>query len=329
VTDHRQRFRLVGGLVASVRDLIILARPVASLCAGLELLVGARLMTKSAGISADSVLLIREGAAIALVTAAVNTVNDIRDILPDAISRPNRPLAAGRLSVATAWAASGAEALTALILSADARFGLPLAVLLLTIGVAYSYALKGIVLFGNFVVASLAATPIVYGAWLGDARPAIPLLAGLAIFLFMFSFEVLKTIRDVTADSSVACRTVATEWGPHAAALIFQVFLVLYAIVATVPMLIAGASVPYLVIMCLGSVIPCLTAGLRLPVDRSPPAVRQMLRIMAISWVPGLLALALISDSLWHLLGMRQATEMIHIRHRNPTWISVPDRESS
>jgi geranylgeranylglycerol-phosphate geranylgeranyltransferase len=303
VLDHWQRLRPLGYFGASVRDLIILARPVASLFAGLELLVGARLMTKPGGISGDTALLIREGVAIALITAAVNTVNDIRDIRPDAISRPNRPLAAGRMSVATAWVASGAEALTALALSADARLGLPLALLLLTIGIAYSYVFKGTVLLGNFMVASLAATPIVYGAWLADARTAIPFLAGLAIFLFMFSYEVLKTIRDVAADGAVACRTVAVQWGPRAAALIFRIVLVAYAFVATVPMLIADASVPYLVVMCLGSVLPCLTAGLRLPVDRSSHAVRQMLRIMAISWVPGLLALALISNSLWHHLG--------------------------
>src|SRR5258708_14905810 len=115
-------------------------------------------MTKLGGISGDSALLIREGVAIALITAAVNTVNDVRDIRPDAISRPNRPLAAGRMSVATAWVASGAEALTALALSADARLGLPLALLLLTIGIAYSYVFKGTVLLGTFIVASLAPT---------------------------------------------------------------------------------------------------------------------------------------------------------------------------
>jgi geranylgeranylglycerol-phosphate geranylgeranyltransferase len=275
-----------------VTDLLVLSRPVAALCAGTQLLIGAHLTNRTSQPAVGGALLLQEGIAISLVAAAVNVVNDIVDVRADAISRPRRPLPAGRMSTTTAWRLASVQGLVALAFSVGVPSGLAVTLVLLLIGLSYSYLLKGTVLVGNLVVALLAATPIVYGGRLGGA-PLLPvLLAGMIVFAFMFAFEVLKTIRDVVADEAAGYRTVATQWGIRSTSAVFRISLAAYAVLAAAPLLLDGVSVSYFVFMWLGAVIPSLIAGWHFPIERSMGAVRPVLRVMAMSWFPGLVAFA-------------------------------------
>jgi geranylgeranylglycerol-phosphate geranylgeranyltransferase len=292
MTDDQFHSRSIRRLAHFVTDLLILSRPAAAFCAGAELLIGAHLTRQASQPAVSGAVLLRAGIAISLVTATVNVVNDIRDVRADAISRPHRPLPAGRLSTSDAWRLASVQGLVALTLSVGVPSGPAVTLALLLIGVSYSYVLKGTVLAGNLVVAFLAATPIVYGGRLGGVQPLPTLIAGTIIFSFMLAYEVLKTIRDVVADGAAGYRTVATQWGTHATSAIFRISLAAYAVLAAAPILFDSVSAYYFVFMWLGAVIPSSIAGWYFPVDRSSIAVRQALRVMAISWIPGLVALA-------------------------------------
>lgn len=290
--DRHLRSWFTGRLARFVKDRLMLSRPVASGLAGAQVFAGGHLTHQASRTSVPGAVLLRESVAISLVTAAVNVVNDIRDVRADAISQPHRPLPAGRLSPSDAWRLALFQGLAALALSADVPAGLSVTLVLLFIGIGYSYVLKGTVLVGNLVVALLAATPIVYGAWLGGVRRLPAFLAALIIFSFMFAYEILKTIRDVDADNAVGYRTAATRWGARVTARVFRICLGAYAVIAAIPVLLGITSAYYVVFMWVGGVIPSVVAGLHLPVDRSLSAVHHVLRVMAICWVPGLLALA-------------------------------------
>ena len=290
---HYLSARFMGRPARYARDLLILSRPVAALCAGAELLVGAHLARQISRPLADAAVLLREGIAISLVTAAVNVVNDIRDVRADAISRPHRPLPAGRLSTPDAWRLASLQGISALMLSVGVPAGPAVTLALLLIGIGYSYLFKGTVLAGNLVVAFLAATPIMYGARLGGVEPGPALITAIIIFLFMFAYEVLKTIRDAIADSAAGYRTVATQWGIRSTAVIFRISLTAYAFIA-VALTLFVVSAYYVFVIWLAAVIPSLIVGWRFPVDRSPVAVQRVLRVMALSWVAGLVVLPLV-----------------------------------
>jgi 4-hydroxybenzoate polyprenyltransferase len=274
-------------------DLAILSRPFAAICAGAELLVGSHLTRQAVRPAVGDGAQFREAMAISLVTAAINVVNDIRDVRADAISQPSRPLPAGRLSALAACLLACVQGLAALVLSVGVPAGIIVTVVLLSIGIGYSFTLKGTVLLGNLVVALLAASPVVYGARLGGIGPRPALVAAGIVFTFMFAFEVLKTIRDVGADGAVGYRTVATQWGTRAAASVFRLALVTYVAAAAAPVIVDGVSPYYVVLMGLGTAVPSLIVGWGFPVGSSSLAVRPVLRVMTISWIPGMIALAM------------------------------------
>lgn len=270
----------------------MLSRPVASLGAGAQVVVGAHLTAHTEAPMAGRASVLWEGAVITLVVAAVNVVNDIVDVRADAISRPTRPLPAGRVSSPTAWRIAIVQILAALALSTSIPYGVIVSLTLLFMGIGYSYVLKSTVLVGNFCTALLAATPILYGGWLGAVQTRPLLIAAALIFLFMFAFEVLKTVRDAVADNAAGYHTVATEWGTATTARFFRFLLTAYALFATVPMFFGTATFAYSALMWPGTVVPALLAGWLLPVTSSSGSVRLALRIMALSWFPGLAALA-------------------------------------
>jgi geranylgeranylglycerol-phosphate geranylgeranyltransferase len=283
----------VGTSVRQAVAMITLSRPQACLCAGAEVLAGTQLSRHPPPWATVGLTATREGIAVTLITAAVNVFNDIRDVKADTISAPWRVLPRGRLAVSTAWLLACGQAGLALILSATVPLGPPVAVLLLAIGVCYSCALKGIPLIGNLVVGALASAPLVYGAYLAHDDLAAACYAALIGLSYMFAYEVLKTVRDVSADKAVGCRTVATLWGVCVTARVYRAALSCYACLAVAPVIFTRVSIYYTVIMITGGVVPPLIAGWLLPADPSRKAVRRTLKLMGYAWIPGLFAFAL------------------------------------
>jgi 4-hydroxybenzoate polyprenyltransferase len=236
---------------------------------------------------------IRAGLAIACTVAASNVVNDLHDARLDRLTKPARPLPAGRVSpheaVLFALALAGIGVVLGLSLG-PAMGALTLAIL--GLGVAYSLVLKGTVLAGNAVIGVLSASTLLYGARATVGGDRIVFLAALLVFLFILAYEILKTVADRDGDVRGGVRTVATRLGRRASIRIFQAAASSF--ICAVAVIWAVDIVPgrFLVAILPGAALPILWV-MRL-VEREPNRVKHAVWVMKATWLTGLLAMILL-----------------------------------
>jgi 4-hydroxybenzoate polyprenyltransferase len=146
-------------------------------------------------------------AAAAFATAAGHTVNDIYDLAIDRVNRPRRPLVSGALSVRGAWIeyivlVAGAV-LVSIFLPRVAAVWIVAWVVLLHL---YSAKLKRMFLAGNVLVALVAASGFLLGAYAGhDARAGF--LPAAYTFLFVMGREIVKDAADLEGDKTFGATT--------------------------------------------------------------------------------------------------------------------------
>lgn len=153
-------------------------------------------------------------------------VNDIQDLPIDRINRPDRPLAAGRLSVTLAWIMYALYTLLGLILGltispATALLGLAIAAGLLL----YSLTLKKRFLVGHLLIASLGAVLIPFGG-LAEGHLIPTLFTVPMTFCAFAAREILKTIPDADGDRANGVENLTTRYGPRTATRISQIMLI-------------------------------------------------------------------------------------------------------
>ncbi len=151
--------------------------------------------------------------AAALVTGAGNAFNDLRDLEIDRINRPRRPLPSGRLTPRRAALAAAASAAAGLgfAVGAGPVPGLIAAGTLAGLWL-YSARLKSTVLWGNLLVAFLAALAFPFGALAGGALGRSWVPAGFAL-LFHLGREIVKDVEDLDGDRARGVRTLALAVG--------------------------------------------------------------------------------------------------------------------
>ena len=269
-------------------DSVELVRIRACLAGGASALLGAFLSGGLAHLT-DGRCIIASG-AIALAVAAANVVNDIVDVRADAASGRSRPLPSGRIAVRTAQVAAAALAAGALLLGfADGLApGLEMAGLL-ALAIAYSYAFKSTVLVGNLLVAACASFPVIYGgAVTGPLTPAICAACALS-FLFILSYETLKTLRDRESDAAAGLRTLATSAAPGSSVRLFALSVMVLGGATVAASVVSSTPVLYLV-----SVLPLLgmlTIATVLCAQDQPSAsaIERSLHLLRIAWFIGLI----------------------------------------
>ena len=150
-------------------------------------------------------------AAIGL-TAAANSWNDLADVAIDFVAHPDRPLPAGRLSVAEADRVGMAAATIAVIAASMVSVTLGVcSVIVLVLMKLYSPWLKRAGFAGNLLVSVLASLPFAYGAYaVGAWRLAIPLV--LIAAPLHLARELAKDLDDRNADR-LARRTMPLVFG--------------------------------------------------------------------------------------------------------------------
>jgi geranylgeranylglycerol-phosphate geranylgeranyltransferase len=138
-------------------------------------------------------------AAIGL-TAAANSWNDLADVAIDFVAHPDRPLPAGRLSVAEADRVGMAAATIAVVAASMVSVTLGVcSVVVLVLMKLYSPWLKRAGFAGNLLVSVLASLPFAYGAYaVGAWRVAIPLV--LIAAPLHLARELAKDLDDRNAD---------------------------------------------------------------------------------------------------------------------------------
>ena len=193
-------------------DLVVITRVPSCVAGGVSVLLGIHLAT--GGVLPDWWEDIVAAASMFFAVAAANAVNDVVDKSVDTLAKPWRPLPSGRLSVRAALLITCSLALTAILLTTPLGGEIVLWMAgLLMIATSYSLYFKSTVLLGNIVVALCASSPIVFGsAVVHNFTAPVFVATGLA-FVFMLSYETLKTIVDRNSDAAGGVRTFATKLG--------------------------------------------------------------------------------------------------------------------
>lgn len=189
--------------------IIKISRPINFFITFFAVIISALISSKNI----NDVNIIFAALAMSFACSAGNIFNDIIDIEIDKINKPNRVLPKGIISNKNAKILYGIF----IILSLTFAFynGFTSFVYLMIVNLVlifYSTHLKRIILVGNFSVALLTASALVYGAMIAGNINAgiIP-----AIFAFFTNFlrEIIKDIEDVKGDSANKINTFSKIYG--------------------------------------------------------------------------------------------------------------------
>ncbi|HSG28830.1 MAG TPA: geranylgeranylglycerol-phosphate geranylgeranyltransferase [Candidatus Krumholzibacterium sp.] len=152
-------------------------------------------------------------AAVALVTAAGNVINDYYDIDIDRINKPRRALPSGGISRRTAFLFY----LFLILLLVSVFPGLELfqagwLAVWVTALHMYSRALKRMPLLGNLTVAVVTGSGFLLGAVsAGDAGAGV--IPGVLTFFFVTGREIIKDCEDIEGDERCGARTLPVVAG--------------------------------------------------------------------------------------------------------------------
>jgi 4-hydroxybenzoate polyprenyltransferase len=280
------------GLAAALpiaRDLVLLTRPHNCLAAGLAVVVGAHLGGVTGLVSEPAV---RAALVAALIVAAANVANDRGDVVEDRINKPDRPVAAGRVSSATAGAYAAILAAVGVLIALTFGSGSALAAVALSAAsMAYSLRLKRTFLVGNLLVAALAGSTIVYGAAVLGRPTAAMAIGAVLVFVSVLSSEVLKSISDRDGDAAAGRTTVGTRFSLstglrfHAALTVGLLPLVL------LPTIVGYAPLIFVLAGIVGVVIPNALMLVRLRGANTARSVKRVLPLSKVAWFTGLLSL--------------------------------------
>ena len=272
--------------------LVRLLRLSNSLPATVLVFLGARL----AGAALSDERLWLAMAAMWCITAFGYVSNDLTDQAEDRVNKPDRPLPTGVVTVRQALLVTCLLAMAALLLSA--RLGvlpMSIAACVLLLLHFYNQRLKGASGVGNLLIAGLAAgalLPGVVAVYGWQWRPVSTLFpAALALALFIFAREVLKTLEDRTGDSLVGKRTIALSLGMIGT--VRLVALLAFLLCCTVTLLFRwwGYSLAATLLMGGGVALPLSWSADYLTADASLPRVRTCLALLKGAYVVGLVGL--------------------------------------
>jgi len=241
--------------------------------AGVATLVGAGTATSAGpGTGPATTALAGAVAAVMLVLAFGNVVNDLADQDADRLGKAGRPLPSGRVSTRQAsWLAAAllAGALGITLVTTPGQ--LLVVAVMAGVAVLYTLFLKRVPLLGNAVVAAQCGATLVFGAQTAGGAGRLTVAAALLVTVGILGVEVAKTVEDDGADRAVGIRTVA-----HLVTAARQPWLVggfAAAYVAVWAGLWPSARSPLLFALAAAPVIPLLAFAL-LPSGPRPPSAR-------------------------------------------------------
>lgn len=198
--------------------------------------------------------------AVALCTAAGNTINDWYDFDIDRYNKPARPLPSGAVS------RQGALALYIVLLvtfaALLAALPAPQAVWLIVWALLlhlYSARLKRVYLAGNLLVAAVSASGFLLGARAGGAIAAGVVPSGFT-FVFVLGRELVKDCEDAPGDRLIGARTVPVVAGERAALGAAVVIFAVLAVGFPLPGLVGMYRSAYTLIM-LTTVVPLIVVA--------------------------------------------------------------------
>ena len=229
----------------------------------------------------------------ALTAAAGNVINDIFDIHIDKINRPNRPLPNGKISLKEAYILY----IFLIFLSLFAAYLVNIEAFVidlsaLTLLFFYSFKFKGIILFGNFIVAFLTGLAFIYGGIaVNNFKDAV--IPALFAFLINFIREIVKDMEDIEGDLKNGISSLPHRYGFSRAKIIITTLSLLLIAATFYPFVTKIYGIEYLLIIAV-LVDPVLIYILNILFkDDSPKGLNKISLILKLNMVFGLAAIYL------------------------------------
>ena len=222
--------------------------------------------------------------ALLLIVCFGFVVNDYADVELDRLSKPERFLPSGRVTLPQARLLAVLMATVVLLLSGWLEHSLQLLIwsnLLLT--TAYAFWLKRTPLLGNLTIAYLNSSVIMFGALAGSGPNSRVWSVALIVLLYSVAQELLYTVDDYAGDRDAGITTTAVVLGVEPTLKLFRLCIMLAVLTALLPLYLGFASVAYTLLL-----LPCLIGPIVLWImPLVQPGAPQQLRVacQAVKWV--------------------------------------------
>jgi geranylgeranylglycerol-phosphate geranylgeranyltransferase len=227
------------------------------------------------------------------ISAGGNSINDVFDVDIDRVNKPYRPLVREDISVRSAVRFSLILFLLGIALSLWIKsVSTLLALVVVTILVIYSAALKKRLLWGNLVVALLSASAFVYGGVTGSNFVICLIPAGFA-FLFHLAREVLKDVEDMKGDSTRGASTLPIRVGVAGSLAFISLVFGLLVALSGLPYMLRSFSLIYLLIVFPGVDLVLVYVIWSMWRDSSPPNLHRLSNLLKADMLLGLAAIYL------------------------------------
>lgn len=227
------------------------------------------------------------------ISAGGNSINDVFDVDIDRVNKPYRPLVREDISVRSAVRFSLILFLLGIALSLWIKsVSTLLALVVVTILVIYSAALKKRLLWGNLAVALLSASAFVYGGVTGSNFVICLIPAGFA-FLFHLAREVLKDVEDMKGDSTRGASTLPIRVGVAGSLAFISLVFALLVALSGLPYMLRSFSLIYLLIVFPGVDLVLVYVIWSMWRDSSPPNLHRLSNLLKADMLLGLAAIYL------------------------------------
>jgi geranylgeranylglycerol-phosphate geranylgeranyltransferase len=201
--------------------------------------------------------------AIALVSGAGYTANDLVDLPIDRLNRPTRPLPSGKITASVAKLQYIIVNLIAVALAAYLGWWeLFFIVILIAVCLAYSFWLKLRAPWGNLTVAMLTAASLPFGALSARSLGSWLVIPTLLAFLLNLAREIFKDVEDAGGDRVMQARTLPILLGSRPAMHWGGVLLLIFAGCSLIWYFQGQCSIYYLVIIIPLAAIPAILTAL-------------------------------------------------------------------
>lgn len=229
--------------------------------------------------------------AMSFACSAGNIFNDIVDIEIDKINKPNRVLPKGIISIQFAKILCAIFIFVSLVFAFYNGFNsFIFLVIVNSVLIFYSTHFKKIILAGNFTVALLTSSALIYGALIAGN-----IYAGIipALFAFFANFirEIIKDMEDVAGDSANNINTFPKVYGNQKTFVLILSSTILLIAFSFIPFLYKIYSIEFFIIV-MAAVNPLFVFMLKiLYKSQNRDALKKASRIAKLNMIIGLTAI--------------------------------------
>jgi len=277
-------------LISALKPFIQITRPVNFAITFLSVIVAAAICIEG-DYQVYKIILAAFSASLTL--SAGNIINDIKDIETDKVSHPERPLAAGIITVNQAKKEYVLLTIIALLLSFFTN--LPAFIIAITSTVLlffYSYYFKKVPILGNIIVSILTGLVFIFGG-VAVNNPLAAIVPAVFAFLINLIREIVKDMQDVEGDLKQGVITFPGKFGFNSSKLLVAELTVVLILVTLYPFIIRLYNIEFFILI-MAVVSPLLVYNLKILFkDHSSSNLNRISNILKLNMFIGLIAILL------------------------------------